>query len=131
MGFLIGIFVLLGLLPGRISLLSHFTFISLFDFDFRIETNPSRRPIKTQEVNTTINAIQQNLPCDPITTYNASSTLIRCIDTTPVYIYTVVAQSYSHASQLCVFHLYSFYALCFLISFGLTINFFDINRKSI
>jgi len=66
----------------------------------KIETNPSRRPVITKEVNTTINAIQQNLPCDPITTYNASSTLIRCIDTTPVYIYTVVAQSYSHACQL-------------------------------
>lgn len=65
-----------------------------------IETNPSRRPVNTQEVNTTINAIQQNLPCDPITTYNASSTLIRCIDTTPVYIYTVVAQTYNSAFRL-------------------------------
>ncbi|CAF1065465.1 unnamed protein product [Rotaria sordida] len=79
LGLLIGICILLGFLP---------------------ETNPSRRPVNTKEVNTTINAIQQNLPCDPITTFNASSTLIRCIDTTPVYIYTVVAQSYSRAFRL-------------------------------
>jgi len=69
--------------------------------------------VNTQQVNTTINAIQQNLPCDPITTYNASSTLIRCIDTTPVYIYTVVAQTFSKASRLGTFY---FYILCLLFS---------------
>jgi hypothetical protein len=69
-----------------------------------IETNPSKRPINTQQVNTTINAIQQNLPCDLLTIFNASSTLIRCIDTTPVYIYTVVAQTFSRASRLDKFY---------------------------
>ncbi len=80
---------------------------------FLIETNPSQRPVNTEEVNTTINAIQQNLPCDPTVTYNASSTLIRCIDTTPVYIYTVVAQSYSGAFRLSTVN---FYLLCLLFS---------------
>jgi len=107
LGFLIGIFVLLGFLPGKINFQ-----IQFITFCF-IETNPSRRPVNTQQVNTTINAIQQNLPCDPITTYNASSTLIRCIDTTPVYIYTVVAQTFSKAPRLGTLN---FYLLCLLFS---------------
>jgi hypothetical protein len=56
--------------------------------------------VNTQEVNTTIHAIQQNLPCDPLTIFNGSSTLVRCIDTTPVYIFTVVAQTFSGAMNL-------------------------------
>jgi len=84
----------------------------LFLFFVYIETNPSRRPVITEQVNTTINAIQQNLPCDPNPTFNASSTLIRCIDTTPVYVYTVVAQSYSRAPRLSAFNSY---LLCFLL----------------
>ncbi len=107
-GFLIGIFVLLGFLPGKINSSTRFI-ISLF----LIEVNSARRPVITEQVNTTINAIQQNLPCDPTVTYNASSTLIRCIDTTPVYIYTVVAQSYSRAPRLDVLNSY---LLCLLFS---------------
>ncbi len=112
MGFLIGIFVLLGFLPGKINLLL-FDLLVLFRLKKQTEVNSSRRPVITEQVNTTINAIQQNLPCDPVTTFNASSTLVRCIDTTPVYIYTVVAQSFSRASQ---FNVFNCYLLCLLFS---------------
>ncbi|CAF4280852.1 unnamed protein product [Rotaria magnacalcarata] len=96
-GLLIGIFTLIGFLP---------------------EVNPSRRPVINQEVNVTIRAIQQNLPCDPIATYNASSTLIRCIDTTPVYAYTVYSQLYSRSIRLDALNFqYVLYVLC-LHSFG-------------
>jgi hypothetical protein len=77
------------------------------------EVNSSRRPINTQEINTTYRAIQQNLPCDPATVFNSSSTLVRCIDTTPVYIYTVIAQSFSSAPRLNVLNFEKLiYVLC-------------------
>jgi hypothetical protein len=76
----------------------------VYDAPSFTETNPARRPINNEEVNTTIHAIQQNLPCDPLTIFNATSTLIRCIDTTPVYIFTVVARTYSGTTTISAAH---------------------------
>ena len=94
------------------NFITEFNLLLLFSF---IEINPSQRPVNRQEVNMTINAIQRNLPCDPMTTFNASSTLVRCIDTTPIYTFTVVAQSFSKTSRFEIINFKKLFYLLFTL----------------